>query len=99
MTADFFQDAPRLTNQFDGDPLLRSYLLRRLPAAMRADIEPALRRLGERAVTDLLALDAVAEQNPPRHVPYDPWGRRIDAIETSDAWHALDRIAAEEGLV
>jgi alkylation response protein AidB-like acyl-CoA dehydrogenase len=66
---------------------------------MVAEIQPALRRLGGRAVSDLLALDTAAEASPPRHVPYDPWGRRIDEIETSQAWKALDAIAAEEGLV
>jgi putative acyl-CoA dehydrogenase len=99
MASDFYQDPPRLTNQYDDDPLLRSYLRRRLPEAMLTEIEPALRRLGGRAATDLLALDAAAEADPPRHVPYDPWGKRVDAIETSEAWKALDRIAAEEGLV
>jgi alkylation response protein AidB-like acyl-CoA dehydrogenase len=97
--ADFFQEPPRLTNQYDDDPLLASYLRWRLPREMVVDIEPSLRRLGERAATDLLVLDAAAEASPPRHVPYDPWGKRIDAIETADAWHALDKIAAEEGLV
>lgn len=66
---------------------------------MFVEIEPALRRLGGRAVTDLLTLDAAAEASPPRHVPYDPWGRRIDTITTSEAWRELDRIAAVEGLV
>jgi alkylation response protein AidB-like acyl-CoA dehydrogenase len=32
-------------------------------------------------------------------VPYDAWGRRVDRIETSDAWRELDRIAATEGIV
>jgi alkylation response protein AidB-like acyl-CoA dehydrogenase len=97
--ADFFQDPPRLTNQYDDDPLLASYLRWRLPHEMFVEIEPSLRHLGGRAATDLLALDAAAEASPPRHVPYDPWGRRTDNIETSDAWRALDRVAAEEGLV
>ncbi|HKW11092.1 MAG TPA: acyl-CoA dehydrogenase family protein [Gemmatimonadaceae bacterium] len=97
--ADFFQAPPRLTNQYDDDPLLASYLRWRLPREMLVDIEPSLRRLGERAATDLLVLDAAAEASPPRHMPYDAWGRRVDHIETSDAWRALDRIAAEEGLV
>src|SRR5690349_22886336 len=66
---------------------------------MFLEIEPALRHLGSRAVTDLLTLDSAAEAEPPRHVPYDPWGRRIDVISTSEAWRDLDRIAAEEGLV
>ncbi|MBC7371357.1 MAG: acyl-CoA dehydrogenase family protein, partial [Bdellovibrionaceae bacterium] len=40
-----------------------------------------------------------AEKNPPRLVPFDPWGRRIDTIETSSAWKALEKVAAEEGLI
>jgi len=96
---EIFQDAPRLGNQFLDDRVLRSYLRRALSAATYGDVERGLRRLGERAATDLLALADAAEQQPPRHVPYDPWGRRVDRIETSDAWRALDRVAAEEGIV
>ena len=91
MVAEFFQDAPGLTNQYDDDPLLASYLRQRLPPKMIAEIEPSLRRLGGRAAGELLALDAAAEAQPPRHVPYDAWGRRIDAIPTSHAWRELDR--------
>ncbi len=76
--SEFFQDPPRLGNQYDDD---------------------ALRRLGHRAATDILALGEAAEASPPRHVPYDAWGRRVDRIETSDAWHELDRISATEGIV
>jgi putative acyl-CoA dehydrogenase len=99
MSDEFYQDAPRLGNQFETDALLRAYLEWRLPAAVRADITPELIRLGERAVTDLLALGDAAEAEPPRHVPYDPWGRRVDRIDVSEAWRALDRVSAEEGLV
>jgi alkylation response protein AidB-like acyl-CoA dehydrogenase len=96
---EFHQDGPRLSNQYDADDLLRSYLRWRLSADVLADIEPELRRFGERVVGDILALGDAAEANPPRHVPYDPWGRRIDDIVVDDAWRALDRISAEEGLV
>lgn len=96
---DFFQDAPRLGNQYLDDAVLRSYVRRVLPPSMRAEIEPGLSRLGERAASDLLALAAAAESSPPRHVPFDAWGRRVDRIEVSDAWRALDRVAAEEGIV
>jgi putative acyl-CoA dehydrogenase len=99
MASEFYQDAPRLTNQFDDDPLLAPYLRWRLTRELAAELEPSLRRIGGLAATEWLALDAAAEANPPRHVPYDAWGRRIDVIETSDALRALDRIAAEEGLV
>ncbi|MFL5557077.1 MAG: acyl-CoA dehydrogenase family protein [Gemmatimonadaceae bacterium] len=97
--SEFFQNAPRLGNQYDDDALLRAYLRWRLPAKMLADVEPDLRRLGQRAVADILSLGEAAEASPPRHVPYDAWGRRVDRIETSDAWRELDRISATEGIV
>jgi len=97
--SEFFQDQPRLGNQYDDDALLRAYLRWRLPANVLAEIEPDLRRLGDRAATDILALGESAEASPPRHVPYDAWGRRVDRIETSDAWRELDRISASEGIV
>ncbi|HEX5582008.1 MAG TPA: acyl-CoA dehydrogenase family protein, partial [Gemmatimonadaceae bacterium] len=99
MSDDFHQDAPRLGNQYEDDALLRSFLRWRLPADVHAGVEPALRRLGARAATDLLVLADAAEAEPPRHVPYDPWGRRVDRIVVSDAWRALDRASAEEGIV
>src|SRR5689334_5204702 len=69
--SDFYQDPPRLGNQYDDDALLRSYLRWRLPAEVLAEIEPGLRALGARAAGDLLALGDAAEAEPPRHVPYD----------------------------
>jgi hypothetical protein len=96
---EFVQEQPRLGNQYDEDPLLRSYLRWRLPAKMLVEVEPGLHRLGFRAATDILALGEEAEASPPRHVPYDAWGRRVDRIETSDAWQELDRISAVEGIV
>ena len=99
MSDEFYQTGPRLTNQFESDALLREYLAWRLPAPMRARIAPELVSLGRRATTDLLALAETAEAEPPRHVPYDPWGRRVDRIDVSHAWRALDRISAQEGLV
>ena len=97
--AEFIQDSPQLANQYDDDAVLRSYLRWRLPSAVLTDVEPDLRRLGQRAVTDILALSEEAEAAPPRHVPYDAWGKRVDRIETSDAWRELDRISATEGIV
>lgn len=97
--ADFYQEAPRLGNQYDADRLLQAYLRRVLPRDVFAEVEPGLRRLGERAVTEIQALGDAAEASPPRHVPYDPWGKRIDRIEVCDAWKHLERIAVEEGIV
>src|SRR3989338_8278795 len=96
---EFFQNGPTLGNQYDDDPVLRYYLARILPESVLVDIEPDLRRLGERAVTDVLQLGNAAEASPPRHIPYDAWGKRVDYIEVSDAWKELDRISAKEKLV
>src|SRR3954453_16125733 len=95
----FAQDAPKLGNQYDDDAMLRSFLRWRLPAHVRDEIEPDLPRPGARAATDILSLGEKAESSPPRHVPFDAWGRRVDRIETSDAWRELDRISAMEGIV
>ena len=75
MTDDFFQDGPRLGDQYEDDALLRSFLRWRLPPDVHAAVEPGLRRLGARAATDILALGDAAEAEPPRHVPYDAPGR------------------------
>ena len=86
-------------NTWDGDPLLRSLLAALLPPDVVAAVGPHLRHLGERAATDLLPLAAAAEAQPPRHVPFDAWGRRVDRLELSPGWLGLKRVAAEEGLV
>src|SRR3989338_3779648 len=96
---DFFQTPPQLGNQYEEDKILKSYLKRVLPAEMRVEIEPDLIHLGHRVVTDIGALGEAAEACPPKHVPYESWGRRIDKIKTSEAWKQLDRISAEEKLV
>lgn len=95
----FFQAAPRLENTFSDDTLIRSVLRRCLGDDVYREIEPGLTALGRRAATDLAQLARQAEAHPPRHVPFDPWGQRIDEIEVSPAWGALHRAAAEEGIV
>ncbi|HET7586674.1 MAG TPA: acyl-CoA dehydrogenase family protein [Gammaproteobacteria bacterium] len=96
---EFFQAPPELGNQYESDALLRHWLTAALPADVLRQIEPGLHRLGERAVSDMLAMAADAEANPPRHIPYDAWGRRIDAIKTARGWRDLLDVAAEEGIV
>lgn len=97
--SEFFQAGPELGNQYRDDQALLVWLARRVPAEILRSIEPGLEALGARAAEEMLALTAAAEAQPPRHVPYDAWGRRVDHIEVSAAWRALHRIAAEEGIV
>jgi putative acyl-CoA dehydrogenase len=99
MTKDFFQSGPELKNQFQEDALLQSVLRQKLPAEILRQAEPELERMGERAVSDLLAASLEAERSEPEHIPFDPWGRRIDEIRMSAGWTYLSRAAAEEGIV
>ncbi len=95
----FFQNAPALGNQYLDDRMLRSFLARRLPPEMLAEIQPDLIRFGHRVANELVELAREAERHEPEHVPFDPWGRRIDEVRVSAAWTAFDRISAEEGIV
>lgn len=99
----FYQSGPELPSEKGGtfltDPILPAYLRYRLPSDVAESIWSDLEKFGERCVQECQALADQAESMPPRYVPYDPWGRRIDHIEVSEAWNKLHRISAEEGLV
>jgi len=99
MTDEFHQDPPRLTNTFAADPLLRETLERLLPPEVHRELVPVWRELGDAAAGPLLELARQAESDPPRHVPFDPWGRRTDELRVSPAWMELHREAARLGLV
>jgi putative acyl-CoA dehydrogenase len=94
----FFQEAPRLTNTFEADPALAELLERLVPGDAHAHLAPQWRALGEQAAGPLLELARQAEAEPPRHVPYDAWGRRVDRIALSPAWTRLQEEAARWGL-
>ncbi len=95
----FNQPPPTLGNQYSDDRVLRAFLARALPAAVLADIEPALLRMGELAGGELYRFQLEDRLNEPRHTPWDAWGNRIDAIEVSPLWRRAERIAAEQGLI
>uniref|UniRef100_A0A087YCN5 Acyl-CoA dehydrogenase family, member 11 n=1 Tax=Poecilia formosa TaxID=48698 RepID=A0A087YCN5_POEFO len=92
----FFQEQPVLKNPFLEDALLRGYLKRHLPEeAILSD----LNAFGERVAKDIDTWGRECELNPPRLVHFDPWGRRVDHIVTSEAWKRLKDLSAQEGLV
>ncbi|HEU5322806.1 MAG TPA: acyl-CoA dehydrogenase, partial [Methylomirabilota bacterium] len=94
----FFQDPPRLANTYEADVALGELLERLLPAEAHAALAPEWRALGAQAAGPLMELARQAEREPPRHVPYDAWGRRVDRIEVSSAWTRLQEEAARWGL-
>lgn len=95
----FYQDGPSLSNTYRNDETLQKFLKAIFPPDLQKKALPHLDHLGERAVTDLWSWAADAEAHPPVHVPFDPWGRRIDDIQTSAGWKKLEAAAAEEGIV
>jgi alkylation response protein AidB-like acyl-CoA dehydrogenase len=95
----FFQQPPVLTNTFRSDTVLREHLERLLPAELLAEATPELDAMGEAAAGELARLAALAEAAPPKLVPFDPWGRRVDRIEVSAAWDELVAAQQRAGLV
>ena len=95
----FIQDGPALRNTFADDRLLRAYVAWKIPGDLRSRIDADLQKFGGRCAGELQTLAAQAEATPPRHIPYSPWGKRIDEIAVSPAWEALHAVAAEEGLI
>lgn len=96
---DFYQKGAELKNQFEDDHVFKTYLKHIIPTKDWPTIEKDLSRFGQRVVDEMEALAAEAESLPPIHVPYNPWGKRVDDITVSHAWNKLHVIAAEEGIV
>jgi putative acyl-CoA dehydrogenase len=95
----FFQTPPTFGHPYNDDQVLQNYLRRIIPKDMLSNIESDLIRFGSKVSQEMETLSQEAESNPPVHVPYDPWGKRIDHIKVSKAWERLHEIAAEEGIV
>lgn len=96
----FFQTPPKIENTYLNDPLLKGLIKASFSNHKDfAAIETQFAHWGELATTQWLELGITANQQPPRLVPYDPWGNRIDHIQTSPAWQQLEAIAAKEGVV
>lgn len=91
----FFQEPPRLGNQFDDDPMLPSWVARTIgdPA-----IESELRALGDIAV-DTYGRQLADRLNEPTLTQWDAWGHRIDRIDVSPLWVEAQVLAAKHGMV
>ncbi|HYY44784.1 MAG TPA: acyl-CoA dehydrogenase family protein [Actinomycetota bacterium] len=94
----FLQQPPRLGDAWSSDAILRDSMRfclgDRLPEA-----EPYLKEMGKVATDPAtLALAARADKEPPEHIPYSPWGERVDDIRVSDAYRELGRIGVEAGV-
>ena len=95
----FQQAPPTLGNQYEDDSVLRSYLMRSLPADVLREIKPTLVEMGELAGGDLYQMQLADRLNEPTLTQWDAWGNRIDWIELTPLWRVAERIAAEHGVV
>ncbi|XP_075425000.1 acyl-CoA dehydrogenase family member 11-like isoform X2 [Ascaphus truei] len=95
----FFQEQPRLGNQFLEDALLQGYLKRHLPPQVLEEVSRDFERFGCRLVDEIDSLGRECELNPPQLQHYDAWGHRVDRIVTCPAWKRMKELSAEEGLV
>ena len=95
----FFQDPPRLGNQYDDDTLLQSYLARRFPEELRRSVTEELRELGELSGKYFYEFQLRDRLNEPELTQWDAWGRRVDRIEVSPLWREAEALSARRGLV
>jgi putative acyl-CoA dehydrogenase len=64
-----------------------------------ADALPGLGELGRLAGSaEVAELSRAANENPPRLVTHDRYGRRVDEVAFHPAWHRLLTVAVEHGL-
>ncbi|KAN0033618.1 hypothetical protein ACTFIV_000079 [Dictyostelium citrinum] len=95
----FQQQSPHLGNQYLEDSQLIRALQRALPAQILKEIEGDLIQFGDRVVKDILEYGRASENNPPKLIQYDAWGKRIDKIVVDESWNKLKDIGCSEGLV
>jgi len=95
---DFIQAGPELANQYTDDRCLRAYLVRALPAAMRAAIEPDLESLGAHAAQAWRGARS-RPRSEPALTQWDAWGERIDRIEITPTWREGAALTARYGFV
>ncbi|MSQ60869.1 MAG: acyl-CoA dehydrogenase [Betaproteobacteria bacterium] len=95
----FNQSPPQLGNQFDDDPVLRSYLARALPPEVYGSIESELKEMGAMTGGPLYQFQLADRKSEPVHTPWDAWGNRIDQIELTPLWRAAEPLAARSGLI
>ena len=95
----FVQPLPPPADPYAGDRFLRGWLDRRLGPAGHAAAKARLTDLAADVAGPLRAAHADAEAHPPTLVRYDPWGARVDRVDTSAGWETLRAAAARHAVV
>lgn len=95
----YLQSAPVLGNPWLTDRVLRSCMRRCLPPALFEQFHEDANELGQLIADELYPQQLAERLQEPRHIAFDPWGRRIDQIELTPLWQRMPAIAARYGLV
>ena len=98
---EFYQKPPVLQDIFGKNKSLQLYL-KSILRSSKGELKTFLKDIeafSKRVETEIESLNSFAIKNPPEHIPYSPWGQRIDHIELSKSWHRFQEISAEEALI
>ncbi|MFY1694004.1 acyl-CoA dehydrogenase family protein [Solwaraspora sp. WMMA2101] len=95
----YVQPVPAPGDPYRTDWLLGAWLRRHLTPAGLATADHHLTSLSAEVTGALRAAHDDAERHPPQLVRYDPWGARIDRIDTAVGWRRLRAAAARHALV
>lgn len=89
----------KLKNTFLSDVFIQNYVHKFFPKQIQKKIIDELEDFGGKVIGDVLQWAEDCEQNPPYHVPYSFWKKKIDRITVSPSWHKLKNFSASEGLI
>ncbi|KAL4483592.1 hypothetical protein ABPG72_016873 [Tetrahymena utriculariae] len=93
------QEGPHLGNQYLEDSALNEYLKPLISSEVLGKHQKDLENLGDLAVNKMLDLSKQCEREQPQLVQFDAYGKRIDKLNLSNAWHKMHEISAEQGIV
>ncbi len=95
----FVQPVPTPGDPYSHDHVMHAWLARLLGPDRHAAARPLLTALGRDVTQTLRVAHMDAEAHPPTLIRYDPWGARVDRIETAPGWEVQRQAAARHAVV
>lgn len=95
----FIQTPPKVQHTYSSDYLLQEILKTHFDRSQLSLIDNDLKSFEKRIDGEIENYAQDCHQHPPRLIPFDAWGNRIDEIEVADGWKQLDIVSSEEGIV
>ncbi|MFO1463547.1 MAG: acyl-CoA dehydrogenase family protein [bacterium] len=81
------------------EPFFQKLMQHYLPAQEFAYAQEYLAKMGKLSAREFSPLVLTTDLQRPRHIPYDPCGRRIDKIEYDQSYLTIARKAYEFGII